>query len=61
MLLINVVTAGIEGLIVSGNKFLYACVEEVCRLWTQPRFDTLYQLPIIIEALWSEPILQVSK
>jgi hypothetical protein len=31
-LLINVVTTGIEALVVSGNKFLYACVKEVCYL-----------------------------
>jgi hypothetical protein len=31
-LLLSVVTAGIEALIVSGNKFLYACVKEVCHL-----------------------------
>jgi hypothetical protein len=37
-LLLNIVTAGIEALVVSGNKFLYACVKEVCRLWAQPRF-----------------------
>jgi hypothetical protein len=30
-LLLNVVTAGIEALVL-GNKFLYACVKEVCRL-----------------------------
>jgi hypothetical protein len=32
MLLLNVVTVGIEALIVSGNKFLYAFVKEVCPL-----------------------------
>jgi hypothetical protein len=31
-LLLNVVTSGIEALVASGNKFLYACVKEVCRL-----------------------------
>jgi hypothetical protein len=31
-LLLNVVTARIEALVVSDNKFLYACVEEVCHL-----------------------------
>jgi hypothetical protein len=31
-LLLNTVTAGIEALIVSGNMFLYACVQEVCHL-----------------------------
>jgi hypothetical protein len=57
-LLLNVVTAGIEAL-VSGNKFLYGCVKEVCRLWAQTRFDTFHQLPIIVQALWSHPVLQV--
>jgi hypothetical protein len=31
-LLLNIVTSGIEALVVSGNKFLYTCVKEVCRL-----------------------------
>jgi hypothetical protein len=31
-LLVNVVTAGIEELIVLGNKFLYACIKEVFHL-----------------------------
>jgi hypothetical protein len=31
-LLLNVVPAGIEALVISGNKFLYACVKEVCHL-----------------------------
>jgi uncharacterized membrane protein len=31
-LLLNVVTIGIMALVLSGNKFLYACVREVCRL-----------------------------
>jgi hypothetical protein len=30
-LLLNVVTAGIKALVMLGNKFLYACVKEVCR------------------------------
>jgi hypothetical protein len=29
-LLLNIVTVGIEALVVLGNKFLYAWVEEVC-------------------------------
>jgi hypothetical protein len=45
---LNVVTAGIETLVVSGNKFLYACVKVVRRLWAQPRFDTFHQLIIIV-------------
>jgi hypothetical protein len=28
-LLLNIVTAGIKALVVSGNRFLYACVKEV--------------------------------
>jgi hypothetical protein len=36
-LLFNIVTAGIEARIVSGNKFIYACVKEVCCLRAQPR------------------------
>jgi hypothetical protein len=31
-LLPNVVTAGIEAFVLLGNKVLYACVIEVCRL-----------------------------
>jgi hypothetical protein len=31
-LLRNVLTAAIETLVVSGNKFLYVCVKNVCRL-----------------------------
>jgi hypothetical protein len=60
-LLMNLVTAGIEALSLWGNKFLYACVKEVCRLWSQSRFDTLHQLLIITEALWYQPVLQVRK
>jgi hypothetical protein len=59
--ILNVVTAGIEALVVLGNKFLYACVQEICRSWIQPRSDTFHQLLIIVEALWSQPILQVGK
>jgi hypothetical protein len=29
---LNIVTAGIEALVVTGSKFLYACVKEVCCL-----------------------------
>jgi hypothetical protein len=36
-LLLNIVIAGIETL-VSGNKFLYDCVKEVCHLWTKTCF-----------------------
>jgi hypothetical protein len=31
-LVLNVVTTGIEALVLSGNKFMYACVKEVCHL-----------------------------
>jgi hypothetical protein len=31
-LLLNLVTPGIKALIIPGNKFLYVCVQEVCRL-----------------------------
>jgi hypothetical protein len=31
-LLLNVFTAGIKALVLTGNKFLYACVKEVSRL-----------------------------
>jgi hypothetical protein len=30
--LLNVVTAGIEALVILGNKFMYAYVKEVCHL-----------------------------
>jgi hypothetical protein len=59
--ILNVVTAGIEAPVISGNTFLYACVKAVCRLWLRPRSDTLHQLLIIAEALWSQPVLQVGK
>jgi hypothetical protein len=52
-LLLNLVTTRTEALVISGNKVLYACVKEVCRLWAQPRFDTFHQFLIIVEALWS--------
>jgi lipid-A-disaccharide synthase-like uncharacterized protein len=58
-LLLKVVTAGTDEL--SGNKFLFACVKEVCHLWAQSCFDTLDQLLVIIEELWSQPVLQVGK
>jgi hypothetical protein len=31
-LLLDIVTAGTEAVILSGNKFLYAYMKEVCRL-----------------------------
>jgi hypothetical protein len=37
-LLLNIVTTRTEVLVVQGNKFLYACVKDVCRLWAQPCF-----------------------
>jgi hypothetical protein len=60
-LLLNIITAGTETLVVSGNRLLYACVTEVCRPWAQPCFDTFHQLLITVEALWSQPVLQVGK
>jgi hypothetical protein len=53
-LLLNVVTALIKAFSVSGNKFLYACVKEVCRHWAQSRFDTFHQLLIIVETILSK-------
>jgi hypothetical protein len=50
-LLLDVVTAVIEALFVSGNKFLYAWVKEVCRLLAQPHFDAFHELLVIDEAL----------
>jgi hypothetical protein len=35
-LLVNLVITRIEARVVSGSKFLYACVKEVCHLWAQP-------------------------
>jgi hypothetical protein len=43
-LLLIVVTAGIEALVISGNKFLCCCVKEICRLRAQPLFDNFDQL-----------------
>jgi hypothetical protein len=56
-LLLNVVNAETEAILVSVNKFLHACVKEVCHLRPQPCFDTFHQL-LIAEALWSQPVLQ---
>jgi hypothetical protein len=50
-LLLNIVTAWIEAPVLSGNKFLYACVKEVCGHCAQPRFDTFHQLLIIVEPI----------
>jgi hypothetical protein len=57
---LNAITAGNEAF-VSGNTFLYVCVKEVYRLGALSRFDTSQQLLITVEALWSQPILQVGK
>jgi hypothetical protein len=54
-LLHNIVSARIEALFISGNKFLYACVREVCRLGASFR-----QL-ITVEVLQSQPVLQLGK
>jgi hypothetical protein len=43
-LLLNiVVTAGIKALVL-GNKFLYACVKDICHVLAQPHFDTINSL-----------------
>jgi hypothetical protein len=60
-LLLSIVTAGIEALVISGNKFLYACVKEVCSPWAQPQFDTFHELHITVEVLSSHTILHVGK
>jgi hypothetical protein len=60
-LLLNVVTFKIEAPVISENKFLYACVKEVCCLWAQPLLDTFHQLLITVEALWSQLALQIGK
>jgi hypothetical protein len=58
---LSVVTTGTEALVVSGNKFLHARVKEVCCLWDQPNFDTIHQLLINVEELWSQTVIQASK
>jgi hypothetical protein len=50
-LLLIIVTASIEAPVISGNKFLYACVKEVCRHRAQPHSDTFHQLLIIVEPI----------
>jgi hypothetical protein len=50
-LLLNIVTTGIEALVVWGNKFMYACVKEFYCLRVQLCFDTFHQLLIIAEAV----------
>jgi hypothetical protein len=52
---------GTEALVALGNKFLHACVKELCHLWAQPRFDTFHQLLITVEVLWSQPALRIGK
>jgi hypothetical protein len=47
-LFLNQVTAGIEAHVVSENKFLYAYVKEVYRLWAQSRFDTFHKIFITV-------------
>jgi hypothetical protein len=59
-ILLQIVTVKIEALI-SGDKCLIACVKDLCRLWGQARFDTLYQLITIIKALTSQPVFKVRK
>jgi hypothetical protein len=50
-LFLKVFITGIEAIVVSGNKFLYACVKEVCLLCAQPRFDAFRQNLFIVEVL----------
>jgi hypothetical protein len=50
-LLLNIVTTEIEALVLSGNKFLYACVKEVCHLLAQPHL--LLQNTTLLAALIS--------
>jgi hypothetical protein len=50
-LLLNTDTARTEAAVVSGKKFLYICVKEICRLWAQPRLGTFRQVLIVVEAL----------
>jgi hypothetical protein len=59
--ILNIVTAATDALVVLGNKILNTCVKEVCGLWAQPHFDTFHQILISVEALWSQPVLQVDK
>jgi hypothetical protein len=49
-LLLNVVTPGIEVIIVSRNRFLYACVKQFCRLRAQTHFDTCWKAFILISS-----------
>jgi hypothetical protein len=56
-LLVNIVIARIEAFFYMGNKFLCAYVEEVCRLWAEPRLHNFHQVLISVEALWSQPVL----
>jgi hypothetical protein len=60
-LLLNITTATIEALFILGNKFLYACVKEVCRVWDQPCFDTYLQVLIIDDVLSLQQVPQVGK
>jgi hypothetical protein len=59
-LLLNIVIIGTQALVIQGSKFLYACVKEICHLQAQPCFGTYNQL-IIVDALCSQPALQVVK
>jgi hypothetical protein len=60
-LLLNEITARTEALVTSGDNFLCACVKEVCCLWAQPCLDIFRQLLIIVQVLWSQPVLQAGK
>lgn len=50
-LLLNVVRTRTEALVIPGNRFLYACVKEVCHMLPQLHSDTFHQLLIIVEVL----------
>jgi hypothetical protein len=57
-LLLNVVTAGIEAHVVSGNKFMYDCVKEISELIYDltPSFNSL-----LLKRCAPLPVLQVGK
>jgi hypothetical protein len=58
---LNLVAARIKTLAAVGNKIWNAYVKEVFYLWAQACIDTLHQLIIIAEVLWSQPVLQVGE
>jgi hypothetical protein len=60
-LLLNIVTSRTEALVATGKKCLHSCANEVYHLCAQSCFDTVHQLPIIVEVLRSQPFLSVCK